>query len=172
MKYLRRVGLSAIVAVVLASPGATVFANEAGVNATVTVASPCLTVTPPVLDFGTLPFSFPGDVGHDTRTVNVNNCGANDERLFARSTDASLAGQPVWTLSPTNSTPCLNHYSVRAYQSAGQTAIDLSTSDAALDILAAGGSSFYDSLVLIMPCTGSTGAGEVVSFNVTYTATF
>ena len=174
MRSMKRVGLGLALAGLWAMSASPMLAAEDGtVDAQVTVATPCVLVSPGTLDFGTLPFSFAGNPGTAQKAIDVQNCGGSGERLFARGTDASYNGSTIWTIGLDNT--CLdgvNHYALQAYKSSSQIAVDLTTSDQPIDIVGAGSSSVYDALILIMPCSGSDGAGQVVTFSAIFTATF
>jgi hypothetical protein len=156
-------------------------ANEsATVNAKVTVASPCLTVsfTNPSatgLDFGTLAFGSGAGQGN---FFSVTNCSTAQESISARGTDAtSSTSTAAWTLDDTffggptcSTTPSTNKYALDT-NFAGQTGVvRLSKSDKLVQAIAPGPTSVHVSVA--MPCSGSAGAGETMNFQFVYTASF
>src|SRR3989442_943412 len=118
MRNLRRFAIGVALATVWAGSALPVLAAEGGtVDAQVTVATPCILVDPPSLDFGSLPFTSPTNVGFGNLGIDLTNCGAGPELMFGRGTDATIGGNPVWTLRSYAYPPCpggLNEYSLGA----------------------------------------------------------
>jgi hypothetical protein len=139
------------------------------VSAQVTVAAPCIQVTPAQVDFGTLGFSQDNlnTVGA-SRPVSAANCGASS-RLLGRGSNATSASGAVWALQPDGETICPtpNNYVQRV--DTGAVSIPLGTQDRNLRTLAVGETANLGAIV-VMPCVGSAGAGEVMTFSYNFTA--
>jgi hypothetical protein len=176
-------------------------AGSGSVDMKVTVASPCLTVGPATpVDFGNQSFSTPS--AQQTATSNAisfANCASVPENVTVRGTDAT-GPSAVWTLvdsPPSQFDPtvggqvineCLNapppdKYSVRVEVAVGtETAVQgfnghLSKLDTFLrtvsGVASFQGATTYPTVTkLLMPCTGSSGAGQAMSFQAVYTASF
>jgi hypothetical protein len=177
MRNFRRFAIGVALATVWVGSALPALAAENGtVDAQVTVATPCILVDPPSIDFGSLPFRSPTNpvISSLSPLIQLTNCGAGPEQMFGRGTDATIGGNPVWTLGPYG--PCsggLNEYSLRAvsdYDIAHPIA--LTTTDQVLDIAAGGNPFAVRRLDLVMPCTGSDGVGQIVTFQAIFTATF
>jgi len=176
MRSLRRLAIGIALAMVWAGSALPALAAEDGtVDAQVTVATPCILAEPPSLDYGTLPFRSPTNpVQFTNRNITLTNCGAGDERIFGRGTDATIGGNPVWSLVPYSACAGgLNEYSLRTVDNTNPLfPTSLSASNQQLDIVAAGNPSFVALLQLVMPCSGSDGVGQIVTFQAVFTATF
>lgn len=154
-------------------------ADSGAVDAQVTVATPCITITNPVgsaIDFGTLPFSHDFTTSSANRAVSYTNCSSADQRVFGKGTDAS-GPTATWQLvafNACNSGP--NSYSIDALApnefGGDGTVAWLTTVDQELETVAAGSPGSIDNLMLAMPCVGSDGVGETMTFQVIFTATF
>jgi hypothetical protein len=148
------------------------FAGGSGtISASITAAAPCLTIGTSSVDFGTKPFgtaSTPSEFGSPGNS-SVASCVGTQQTILASGTDAhSAASNAAWLLSPAS--PCqANAYSlILAVDTAG--GLYLTTSPATLTTIA-GNSSHSLSLGGVMPCTGSSGAGERMNFDYVLTAT-
>lgn len=174
MGSLRRRGLALALIGLWAIGAAPALAADNGtVDAQVTVATPCIIVTPDFVDFGTLPFT---PSAYDTRGVGTaplgyESCSGIEETVFARGSDAT-GTSATWTLSR-DGYPCLNPSPnlYRLWLNA-QTSLSLSTQDQQLEVVAAGAPGTVTALNIHMPCAGSDGAGELMSLQVVFTATF
>jgi hypothetical protein len=156
-------------------------ANEsATVNAKVTVASPCLTVsfTNPSatgLDFGTLAFGSGAGQGN---FFSLTNCSTSQESISARGTDAtSSTSSAAWTLDDTffgtttcSTNPPTNKYALDTNLMTQTGVVRLSKTDKLVQAIAPGAASMH--VTVIMPCSGSAGAGETMNFQFVYTASF
>jgi hypothetical protein len=143
--------------------------DEGTVSAQVTVAAPCIQVTPTQLDFGTLGFSQSNaNLSAGTRPVTATNCGA-PTHLLGHGSNATSTGGTTWTLDTTGDTICpdLNRYGQRI--DTGPTSIPLGTQDRQLRDLAAAEAASLNAIA-VMPCTGSGGAGQVMTFSYVFTA--
>lgn len=172
MRSLRRAGLALALGGLLAANAAPTFAADNGtVDAQVTVATPCITITQPSLDFGTLPFSSATTTGTSQRNVNYQNCGDADERIWAAGTNAQ-GGLATWTLDDLGNTPLCDR-PVNSYRVwlGGPILVNLSLVPAEIQQLAAAGSTQVP-VALYMPCVGSDGVGATMSFQILFTATF
>jgi hypothetical protein len=163
-----RLLVTAASAALIFGTAAPTFAAETGtVDATVTVATPCINVLTPTLDFGTLPFSSGNVLGSAQQAFRYENCGEAAEHIWAAGTDA-VGTSATWTLSGLPPAACngtLNVYSVDAAN------YNLTNQAQDIESLAAGDTNFHTA-VLYMPCVGSDGAGATMSFRILLTATF
>jgi hypothetical protein len=157
--------------------------DSATVEANVTVAAPCITVTvtwpsAPKLDFGPRLFTTPTQPGGTglSGALSITNCATGFENVLVRGTDAT---------SPTTAATWQLQGSVDTC-SAGVDKYALETTLADAN----GGNSLPSTAVektnkllgnigpgtrtasprIWMPCTGSSGAGETMSFQFVYTA--
>jgi hypothetical protein len=140
------------------------------VSASVTVAAPCIAVTPTQLVFGTLGFSQNATSSVSaSRALSVTNCGTAAENVFARGTNATSTAGTTWTLEENQGDLCstLNRFAQRI--DTGTISIPLTTEDKAVASVAGGQASSLTAL-LVMPCVGSGGAGEVMTFSYLFTA--
>ena len=147
------------------------------VSAQVTVASPCLTVGTPSLDFGSLGFSSTAaPVGSGPLNVTITNCNsAVAEDIVARGTDAT-GGGARWTLTQPIACPAVDQYEEDLLQldQTGRVSqrFDLvSTADTPIATGVAGGAGPRLQARITMPCTGSSGGGQVMTFSYNFTAT-
>lgn len=153
-----------------------VFSADSGtVAASVTAATPCITVTPASVTFGTAGFSnsSTATVVDSSGTMSFTNCGSAKQRIYGRGTNATGSGA-TWTLmtagSPAN--PCTvgpNSYQQATFR--GSTEVILTDTNTNLIDLD-GGANFTVDGRIRMPCAGSSGAGTSMSFSFVYTATF
>ena len=155
----------ALLAVVLGAQPA--FGDDEGtVAAQVTVAAPCIQVTPAQLDFGTLGLSSAASTSGAARPLTATNCGAASS-LLGRGTDATSTGGASWTLVGSDLCSAPNRYQQRV--DTGPASIPLVTQDTTLRSLAAAEVANLNAIV-VMPCTGSSGAGQVMTFSYVFTA--
>jgi hypothetical protein len=174
---------AALVALAASPVGA---ADNGSVTGTVTVAQggACLVVGASTVDFGTNPFSslttgspvYEGTYdGGSSNRLQLQNCGAVDETVLVRGTNAtSASSSTTWTLTPYG--PCSmppNYYGLFAVwdTTSGTDNINISTGDAELSsgAIPAGGSLSSGNWIM-MPCEGSDGAGESFELAIYYTA--
>jgi hypothetical protein len=156
--------------------GPVLAADTVTVDAQVSIVAPCITVSTTSIDFGQLSFStqFPAT---STRDISYANCSGAEELVFARGTDATEAdgGPATWLLTdPQNGCPDdgPNSYILDLLSSDGRSAQRLLTTDRQVDTVATGSSGLLDEVKLWAPCEGSDGAGETMSFQIIFTATF
>jgi hypothetical protein len=144
--------------------------SEGTVSASVSVAAPCLLVTPAQLDFGTLGFSpnATSPVGA-SRPLALANCGTARENVFASGSNATSTAGTTWILEGNPSDLCstLNRFSQRI--DTGTSSVPLTTQNTAVASVDGGLSSPLNAFV-VMPCVGSGGAGEVMTFSYLFTA--
>jgi hypothetical protein len=152
-------------------------ADSGSVTGTVTAlgAGACLQLTSSAVVFGTLPFSTrtQPSMAQGNPTPSVQNCGNVNETISIAGSDAT-GPNTSWHLTVTN--PCvkadgsaqINAYGV-TYDaaSAGHAAI---TPNATPISTFAPGATTPVGLQLFMPCVGSSGDGQVVSFSINLTA--
>lgn len=174
---------AALVATMVAA-GAPVAAQDSGtVGATLTVAdaSACLTVTQTAVSYLTaLGFSQPGSdaAAKSNPLYAIDNCGTADIDISVRGTDAAATGPgtAAWALTgdPAFTTACttLDVYAVDVESDGGTVGLFemLTTTDQAALSLPGGATATNISHDLWMPCEGSSGAGETMTFDVIYTA--
>ncbi len=165
----RLTGAGLLAACTIAASATPAFGDEIGtVSAQVTVAAPCVQVSPAQLDFGTLGFSSTAaDVGA-SRPITATNCGASAS-LLGHGTNATATGGATWLIQASGTDVCSspNRYIQRI--DTGPTSIPLSLQDVTLRALAVGEAAGLNAIV-VMPCAGSNGAGEVVTFSYVFTA--
>ena len=167
----------AVVAGTAAGPASVVAAEQGAVDASVDVQNPaaCIILEGTVIDFGVQRFSTPSQIEDSTPSTptNVTNCSGSNADLVVRSTKASNeAGTVAWTPVPTadvcNTGPNTFAHAIGL----GTTGVLLSETNQSL----LGPSQFPDGQqipfahILGMPCTGSDGNGETMSWVVTFTA--
>ena len=164
---------AAILVAALLSPAAASADTTAEVSAQVTAASPCVTAGDSI-DYGTLRFSTtdPWFVVSESGSTTFTNCSAAAEKIYVRGTRASsTSSDAVWQLN--DSTPCdvgPDSYSHQANDS--ETFIWLTGTDQLLVDNAAAGATTTMRTVLLMPCSGSVGSGDTMTFSIVITASF
>ena len=172
MRSFRRAGLGLALIALWATSASPILASDNGtVDATVTVATPCISILTPTIDFGTLPFSAQDIDGTGQYSVSYENCGATTERIWAAGTDAT-GTSATWNLIDYLTTACdqpLNTYRIQVARDS--ISANLTETAQALELLASSTGS-YVGTTLFMPCSGSDGVGQVMSFQILFTATF
>jgi hypothetical protein len=175
MKRLQLIGSLVLAAALAAVPTAARAGSSGVVPARVVVMSPCLTIefTRPgdtSIDFGVLGFGQRAGVGN---SFQVDDCAPSGEVISGRATDATSAtSNAKWSLvagplACPGGAP--GEYALDTAV-AGVTGGDvfLTTSDTVLGLAGAG--SHSGDVTLWMPCFGSDGAGEAMTFQFVYTA--
>lgn len=168
-----RVAVLAAITLLAASAVPTFAADNGTVDATVTVASPCVLVSPGSVDFGTLAFSQTGALVFSGKTISITSCGSSSEKLYGRATDAYVGDLKVWSLVYDH-TPCIygpNEFNLVFAGGPGVSAY-AQTTDQLLETIPGNGTAATAGLNLAMPCVGSDGIGDTVSFQAVFTATF
>lgn len=196
MHHRRRLFVLPFIALAVAVSALPAFgAGSGSVDMTVTIASPCITVGPTTpIDFGSQSFSTPSvPQSASSNAITFANCTSVPEKVLVRGTDATGGSNALWSLvtPPSQSgvmNECFNNpapdkYSVRVeVPLGGETAIQnfnghLTTTDTFLSTPSGNGSfqgqTTYTTLTkVLMPCTGSSGVGQTMSFQAIYTASF
>jgi len=165
----------AIIAMLLVSallaPASTMATGEGTVSAQVTVAAPCVTVGPNI-DYGTKGFSTATVPSSSTGVSSYTNCSSEPERIYVRGSNAvSTSSTATWQVTGTD--PCsvgVNRY----YHGVGDDTggANLSTTDQLINPSAAAGATKTLYATMTMPCSGSDGAGETMTFSIVVTASF
>jgi hypothetical protein len=139
-------------------------------------AVPCLLVSSSHLDFGTLAFSTSDALSTASRDVTISSCSSGDEAVLAQGTDATGDGDPAgaWTLSSAGGNPCvapIDTYGIGLTGDAGQGPTVLQVSTGTSSWLTLGAEASAPTTVdYLMPCEGSSGAGQTMSSQITFTA--
>jgi hypothetical protein len=172
------VALAVATPAVVASPA--LGAEDGTVHATVTVGAPCITLDTTSVDFGTVAFNS----WRQTDTMFVTNCSGIPVDLLVRGTDATSAtSTATWSLyqdsfvdqcAPYAVGP--NHYRLSHLEirdgAASVPPVHLANSDQTVREGVPDAGQHAYKLHLLMPCTGSDGMGETMSFQAIFTATF
>jgi hypothetical protein len=175
MRSIRRFAIGVALATAWAGSALPALAADNGaVDAQVTVATPCIIVSPTALDYGTLPFTTSANQGYGARLIQLQNCGTSQEQMYARGSNATIGASTVWTLVPAD--PCsggLNEYFLRARDNSNTGPfVGLTTTNQVLESVGAGNNALTNELQLVMPCAGSNGVGQTVTFQAIFTSTF
>ena len=176
---LRGIVVLTAVAAVAVGPASVSAADQGAVDASVEVQNPaaCILLEGTVIDFGIEKFSTPSQTEQSepsTPTVVTNCSGANAE-LVARSTKATNeAGTAEWT-PWSNPTPCNagpNAFAHGVIVGVANGAVLTETNQSVIQNTSVfpDGQQLPYKHVLVMPCTGSDGDGETMSWTVTFTA--
>jgi hypothetical protein len=198
MKTKLAISTALVTGILILSALPTFGASSATVPMSVSVQAPCITVdlgTATKIDFGSQGFSYPPPTGGlsiaQNSTPKVINCGSGSEDVFVKSTNAAGSGTGAWSLEPTftwvnpvdsGRSICdfgSNKFALGARMYNGTNLLstqilNVTTTDQKL--FQAGPSSgspvpsYRAESTLIMPCIGSSGGGETMSFQLTYTA--
>jgi hypothetical protein len=167
------VGLAAAALLTAASLPAAAQQDGGTVTARVTVADQlCLLVDEVALndglDFGVLDFG-----GSATSApYTLESCSTGLQELFGSGTDATSGGTPpvAWSLVDGSGTRAANQFSVSAAVAEGP-AVWLSGGGASSVGTLGAGATAAATHALLTPPSGSTGAGETFTFELTWTAT-
>jgi hypothetical protein len=184
--------VAAVAAAALAASAAPAFTADTGtVTVTVTAqaaATPCITVAPTTLDFGTLPFSGVGTrstrfIGGAGISPTVTNCGTAVQTMTLATSNATGTGGS-WTPSgaapgnPCDRLPAVDSFNITGYREAATTQ-EMRLTTTPVGVLQAGGGALYGQapgasdnfgFQLDLPCQGSNGAGAQKSLTLTFTA--
>lgn len=141
-------------------------------DVTVQAAAACIELSISSVSFGTLALGAVDQLG--SPTVTVGNCSTSGETILASATDATGPGA-TWTLDATTAA-CTgqqplgtDRYHLKLAPS-GLPAVTLSTLAQQIETIAAGAGNDHK-LRISTACPGSTGAGQTMTMQVTYTAT-
>jgi hypothetical protein len=160
-----------------AGPTSVAAAEQGAVDASVDVQNPaaCIILEGTVIDFGVQRFSTPSQIEDSTpnTATEVTNCSGSAADLVVRSTKATNeAGTVEWTPVPNPSTCNTGPNTFAHAVLLGVSGVVLTETNQSL----LSPSQFPDGQqlpfahVLAMPCTGSDGNGETMSWAVTFTA--
>ena len=139
---------------------------------------PCILLDTSNIDYGVQAFSTSLTPRSATGQVTVTNCGVEAEDIFARGADATGASA-TWTLTtppgPSRNTCDLGSGGVNEYghavNASGNPAIlDLTTTNQTYQSGLGATAGVATDTTLSMPCSGSDGAGELMSTSITFTA--
>lgn len=152
--------------------------NVGTVNAQVTVAAPCVTLSTTSIDFGTILFATNPPTGPTSKYIlpyTITNCSSAKETLYVKGTDAtSTSSSTRWTLNwigPCTAGP--NNYGMRATEQwVGGGYSDLTTTAQALPTALPDGTAKSYNNEIFSPCAGSDGAGETMTMQIVYTVAF
>lgn len=160
-------------------------ADNGTVNGTVSVPAatgPCITLSGTSVNLGTAPAFSSGTslVLLEAAGPTVNNCAPSPAKVFAQGSNATAANNPTWSLVHPNSYASCPTNPLNMYRY--QVKVDGS---AAIPLVNNGGTQIPNSSTsftsgqtsaithgLIMPCTGSGGAGATYAMSVLFTTTF
>lgn len=155
------------------------FGGDTGtVSAQVTVAAPCIVLGAgsDAVNFGTLSFNTAGsNIFGQSPTLQAQNCSGTEEDILAHGTDATNAAADTWTLYQDFANPCTvgaNRYQVQYANMATNIGYALANANQTVAADVGAGAQHNFKLTLLMPCTGSSGAGTTMSFQTVLTATF
>jgi hypothetical protein len=164
------VGLTASVAPMPVAAG-----SDGQVTAQVTVAAPCITVGSNI-DYGVAAFSDPNAAPAAIYGVtSYTNCSAAAQKVYARGTDAvSTAGSARWSLTNGSVCPTNNLYQhfLTVPEVSVMDGLALSNTDGLLDSAVPAAATREVDAGLQLPCAGSDGAGETMTFSIVFTASF
>jgi type 1 fimbria pilin len=149
-------------------------ADTGTVNAQVTVASPCITVSPGQIDFPTAAFGT-NVAGNSAQQISVTNCSSASERIFARGSDAtSTTSGALWSLiSSSFSCPGSNDlYGLALTRADSGVRTDLQSGIQLIDPAHTAGATVEWGPSISLPCSGSSGAGETMAMQFVFVAAF
>lgn len=159
----------------IAAPTPVAAAGDGEVAAQVTVAAPCITVGPNI-DYGVATFNSPsGTPTARSGVTSYTNCSSAPEQVYARGTDAvSTTSAATWSLTDGSvcSAPDLYQHYLVVPQVSVMGGVTLTEVDKLLDNATPAATEREVDAVLYMPCAGSAGAGETMTFAIVFTASF
>ncbi len=151
----------------------TLGADNGTVNATVATAAPCMTLDMTSVDFGVHSFQPALADGFAGGPVVVSDCSTVNQELFVSGTNASsTSSSVVWTLTD-SSDPCaagLDTFRVSAVNALLGNQNILPTLFRSIGPVWAGSPATIN-LNLWMPCEGSSGQGETMTFDINFLVT-
>ena len=150
-------------------------APSGDVEATVTVEGPCVSVSATAVDFGAVGFSQSATNTEDTAgSFTVTNCSSQQQDMYGAATDATGDVAGSWTLNEWDESALACTWGPDNF-GAGLTQVGnsaewwlSSTADTFMYVEAAASIGTIVPHVL-MPCTGSSGVGETMTFSYTIT---
>jgi hypothetical protein len=151
--------------------GPAMAADTGQIAAEVTPAAPCVTVGDN-LNYGVAPFSTLAAAVSRNASTSFTNCSVQAEQIFVRGTEAtSASSDATWGL--TGALPCQIDTDFYALGVAdGSTGLNLSTTDQRLSSSMAAETTKTLTTTFNMPCSGSAGMGEKMTFSIIITASF
>jgi hypothetical protein len=154
-------------------------ASSGTLNATVSVASPCIQLDQNSIDFGSLGFSSQNAPTNGTKTAALTNCGGQSEDILARGTDATDGTNALWTLIQGGPNPCdlagVNKFFLWSdLVGFGNPSGGGLRRDADMLIATGVGAARQATVeaTVTMPCNASDGVGATAHFAFIYTASF
>ena len=181
-KFLFAPGLVAAIVAFVVAPLPASASSSGTLNATVTVASPCILLDKDAVDFGSLGFSSTTTPTNGTKTAQLTNCGGQAEDILARGSDAvDSSSLPLWTLWGTSNqvNPCalgpgyfFQWSAIDGYANPNPTWSLVSSVEHVIASRVAAGTPNTLEATVTMPCSGSGGAGATAHFSFIYTASF
>jgi hypothetical protein len=173
-----------VVAAAGATSPLTAFGADSGTVGAQVVAgvSPCITISSPAnqpVDFGSLAFSTsPGSSqGPGAPNISVASCANASQLVYASGTNAMSPTNAIWTLVsalPNSCTNAPNQYRLALRDANLNTDFYLTTTNQQLTPSTAplaGNATLTRTPRIVMPCTGSAGAGLTMSMSFNFTAT-
>jgi hypothetical protein len=139
---------------------------------TMASAAVCLELSTTSIDFGTRRF---GEVGAPSSPlIGMTNCGGIGEVILVRGTDATGPNASAWSLVDVGACQTgvlgTDQFRLRLEsQAIPDVFVDLTTENDTLGALGAGSTVQHEAQI-DTPCPGSTGAGEVMSMQIVFTA--
>jgi hypothetical protein len=172
-------GIAVAVAYFVLSASPSLGDSVGTINATVTVSAPCITIETTSVDFGSMPFqskSIPAGGSLSLKTLadasSYTNCSGATEQVFERGTDAkSKSSTATWSLAATPVDPCLAGPDQYVLGIGPNAQYSTTTTN---QLLASATPNVTEklSVSIRMPCIGSSGAAEQMSFQYVLTAAF
>ncbi len=169
----RRLPKVAILALLLLLAAAPAGAAPTGdIDATVQVDGPCITVPSTTLNFGAKGFSTAATNSEASlASIGISPCTTQTMDLYARVSDAAGSGTGAWTVA-WNGSGLVCSLGPDQFGAGVKGSLDLNpTWLGSTDTLVNTGTAYLFYPYLMMPCSGSTGVGETMTFTYTFTAT-
>ena len=153
------------------TPGFAADSGAVDAQVTVSAAAACIELSTGSISFGTLALGAGNQAG--TPGITITNCGDADASLMASGTDAAGTGA-AWTLQDSAATCAdtlgTDNYHLGLADTAGAPIATLSTEGKDVGTLAAASSANHVAHIWTA-CPGSSGAGQVMSMQISYLAT-
>ncbi len=138
---------------------------------------PCLLLSTDSIDYGVLAFSSPLTSRSASAEVTVTNCNVEPEDILAQGADAT-GPSATWTLAtpPGSGNMCagvdsgINRYAHTLDDGVAPLTLALTNANQTYQSATTGGAAVLTATTFHMPCSGSDGAGELMSTSITFTA--
>ena len=138
---------------------------------------PCVLLSTETINYGTVPFSSSTTPRFATGEVTVTNCSVEPEHILAAGADAT-GSSATWTLvnPPASGNTCegadggINRYAHTLHDGVAVSELALTNLNQTYQTDTAGGAAVVTATSFRMPCSGSNGAGELMSTSITFTA--